>query len=69
MLENYIPPYTATSVERLSAAGAILVGKCNCDAFAMGSTTETSDYHVSPPPGSSYQEALHSTEDYGIWGG
>lgn len=46
VLEGYQPSYDATSVARLRAAGALLAGKCNCDAFAMGSTTESSDYHV-----------------------
>eukprot|EP00884_Botryococcus_braunii_P002560 jgi/Botrbrau1/12304/Bobra.0205s0003.1 len=50
ILENYTPPYSATSVDRLMAAGALLVGKCNCDAFAMGSTTEASDFHVTRNP-------------------
>ena len=49
MLEHYTPPYDATAVARLKAAGVLLAGKCNCDAFAMGSTTEGSDYHVSSP--------------------
>jgi Asp-tRNA(Asn)/Glu-tRNA(Gln) amidotransferase A subunit family amidase len=48
ILENYRPPYSATAVERLLTAGALMVGKCNCDAFAMGSTTEASDFHVRP---------------------
>src|SRR5699024_10195614 len=41
---NYLPPYTATVVERLRAAGAVVVGKTNCDEFAMGSSNEKSAY-------------------------
>src|SRR5579875_3163215 len=44
ILEGYRPPYTATAVQRLIDAGAVLVGKLNCDEFAMGSSNENSAY-------------------------
>ncbi|HEV2277371.1 MAG TPA: Asp-tRNA(Asn)/Glu-tRNA(Gln) amidotransferase subunit GatA [Acidobacteriaceae bacterium] len=44
ILEGYRPPYTATAVRKLADAGAVFVGKLNCDEFAMGSSNENSAY-------------------------
>src|SRR5947209_3706010 len=45
MLDNYVPPYDCTAVAKLEAAGAVILGKMNCDEFAMGSSNENSGFH------------------------
>ncbi len=50
ILENFVPPYSATVIERLRASGAVLLGKLNCDEFAMGSSTEASAYQTTGNP-------------------
>ncbi len=50
ILKGYMPPYTATAVAKLNAAGMVMLGKTNTDEFAMGSSTEYSGYHTTYNP-------------------
>ncbi|HEX9116961.1 MAG TPA: Asp-tRNA(Asn)/Glu-tRNA(Gln) amidotransferase subunit GatA [Anaerolineae bacterium] len=50
ILEGFVPPFTATSVQRLLDAGIVIIGKTNTDEFAMGSSTENSAYGVTHNP-------------------
>ena len=50
ILEGWCPPYNATVIEKLHAAGMVLVGKTNLDEFAMGSSTENSAYQLTRNP-------------------
>jgi len=75
ILEDYIPPYSATVIEKLDHAGAVLIAKVNQDEFAHGGSTENSSYHVTHNPwdldrvpgGSSGGSAASVAADFGIF--
>ncbi len=75
ILQDYIPPYSSTAIEKLDRAGAILLAKVNQDEFAHGASTENSAYHVTHNPwnmdyvpgGSSGGSAAAVAADYGIF--
>ena len=50
MLENYVPPFNATVINKINNAGMTILGKMNMDEFAMGSSTETSYMHLTRNP-------------------
>ena len=63
MLDNYVPPYSATAVRRLENAGAVIIGKTNLDEFAMGAGTIDSYYGPARSPWSDEKEARDQNSD------
>jgi aspartyl-tRNA(Asn)/glutamyl-tRNA(Gln) amidotransferase subunit A len=76
ILHNYVPPYDCTPWGRLSASGSVLIGKTNCDEFAMGSSTENSGFFPTRNPwdvetvpgGSSGGSAAAVAAGEAVWG-
>lgn len=69
ILNDYIPPYSATVIEKLNAAGAVLLAKVNQDEFAHGGSTENSSYHLTHNPWNPDYVPGGSSGGFGCCGG
>ena len=69
ILEDFIPPYSATVYEKMGGQGALMVGKSNLDEFACGASTENSDYKVTKNPWDAYPAGRQYTwfQSAGQW--